>query len=75
MDIMDIFTFILLLFIALFFLTGLTLTLIEDQTSELVGQKQVPCYDKNNNVINNLTCTQNVTCGVVSKYFDSCELP
>ena len=36
--------------------------IIDFNTQKTIGIKEVTCYDRNGNLINNVTCSENITC-------------
>jgi len=64
---------VVILFIIFF--TWVVLIGIEISTSKNYTIK-TDCYDNNNNKIDNLTCTKNISCGDLSYYFKDkdCEI-
>ena len=63
----------MILFIIFMLIFTLLLIVIEEYTSEYKGTNQVECYDENNNEINELTCTEEIYCGIVREFFGVCE--
>ncbi len=57
--------------LTLFFLISLFAfsMVIEHVTLEFEEEKQVPCYDRWGNLINGVSCTERIECGLISRTF------
>lgn len=51
---------------------SIIMILVELATQQDLGIKTVPCYDKYNNVINGVNCTEDVKCGFITNLFKEC---
>ncbi len=60
--------------IALFIISLPILLLLDEVTKEYLGTIKTQCYDRWNNKIDDVTCTNEVYCGIVTKFFDDCPI-
>ena len=56
------------------FLLLFIMLIINESTIYKEGYKETKCYDRNNNEVINLSCKEEVRCGLINKWLDSCEL-
>lgn len=53
----------------IFFFFGITMMLVNTFTMKHLGYREVSCFDKNNNEIFELTCEEEVMCGIMDRKF------
>lgn len=56
----------------LFFL--FLITVIEVVTQKYIGTRMTECYGKYGNEIMGVDCKEEVYCGVISRFFNACEI-